>query len=152
MRYSFLIIATILFFTACKKDKYTTAPQITFKSYKPANGSNRSTLANEPKLILEITDAEGDLGFNNGKDTSRIYIKNLLTNRIDSPFLPNLTSVAQKNFKADIEAGLFTVMGGRSSGTRPYSDTIQFEVYVKDFAKNKSNVLVTPKIFVFTSY
>ena len=36
-----------------------------------------------PELTIEITDAEGDLGFI-GKDTAFIYMKNLLTGKFDS--------------------------------------------------------------------
>ena len=151
MRYTLLISIIVLFFSACKKDKYTTAPQIVFKSFNPAEGSNYNTYADEPKLVLEITDAEGDLGFNKGKDTSKVYIKNMLTGKEDSLILPNLSAVSKSNFKATIDVGLITVMGGRSLpiAQRPYTDNLQFQVYVKDFAKNKSNVILTDKIFTY---
>jgi len=153
MRYSLLFTIAILFFAACKKDKYTTAPQIVFKSYNPDQGSNYSNDNNQPVMILEITDAEGDLGFIAGKDTAKVYIKNLLTNKEDSLIFPDLRTAGKSNFKADIEIGLLSVMGGRNLplNQRPYVDTLYFEVYVKDFAKNKSNVLITDKPFYYFS-
>lgn len=151
MRYSLFIIAMASALMACDKDKYTTAPQIKFKSFRPTEASNYTTVLNQPVLIFEITDAEGDLGFIAGRDTSKIYIKNTLTGREDSLFFPNLQSAAKSNFKADVEVGLFSILGGRSLPTnqRPYHDTLYFEVYVKDFAKNKSNVILTDKPFIF---
>ena len=151
MRYTLLISIIVLFFSACKKDKYTTAPQIVFKSFNPAEGSNYNTNADAPKLVLEITDAEGDLGFIKGKDTSKVYIKNMLTGKEDSLILPNLSAVSKSNFKATIDVNLFSVMGGRTLpiNQRPYADNLQFQVYVKDFAKNKSNVILTDKTFTF---
>ncbi len=145
------IICSILMFASCSKDKYTTAPQIEFKRFDPNQGSNLGGIDNQPHMIIEVRDAEGDLGFNVGRDTSRIFIRNMLTNRIDSPILPNLGSAAGKNFKGDIIAGLFGVMGGRDlpSSQRPYVDTLQFEVYVRDFAGNKSNVIVTDEPFYY---
>jgi predicted lipoprotein with Yx(FWY)xxD motif len=151
MRYTLLISIVVLFFTACKKDKYTTAPQIVFKSFKPAEGSNYSTTADPPLIVLEVTDAEGDLGLIKGKDTSKVYIKNMLTLKEDSMLLPDLQTVSKSNFKATLEISLYTVMGGRSLpvNQRPYSDNLQFQVYVKDFAKNKSNVILTDKTFTY---
>ncbi|MBK6380837.1 MAG: hypothetical protein IPO01_17400 [Chitinophagaceae bacterium] len=151
MRYSLLFAIAILFFTACKKDKYTTAPQIVFKSFNPAEGSTYNRVDDQPVMVLEITDAEGDLGNISATEISKVYIKNTLTNKEDSIDFPDLRSVSKSNFKANIEIGLFSVMGGRSLpfNQRPYQDTLHFEVYVKDFAKNKSNVILTDKPFIY---
>jgi hypothetical protein len=151
MRYSLLFTIAILFFTACKKDKYTTAPQISFKSFSALEASNYTTVAGQPVLILEVTDAEGDLGNISSTEQSKVYIKNMLTNKEDSLVFPDLRSISKSNFKADIEVGLRNVLGGRSLPTsqRPYQDTLHFEVYVKDFAKNKSNVILTDKQFIY---
>ena len=151
MRYSLLFTIAILFFTACKKDKYTTAPQISFKSFSPAEGSNYTTFNDQPVMILEVTDAEGDLGNISSTEQSKVYIKNMLTNKEDSLVFPDLSSISKSNFKVNIEIGLRSVLGGRSLPTsqRPYQDTLHFEVYVKDFAKNKSNVILTDKQFIY---
>ena len=151
MRYSLLFAIAILFFTAGKKDKYTTAPQIVFKSFNPAEGSTYNRVDDQPVMVLEITDAEGDLGNISATEISKVYIKNTLTNKEDSIDFPDLRSVSKSNFKANIEIGLFSVMGGRSLpfNQRPYQDTLHFEVYVKDFAKNKSNVILTDKPFIY---
>jgi hypothetical protein len=148
MRYSFLILATILFFTACKKDKYTTAPQITFKSIKPNNYTGVLTtttpLALVPIITFSVTDLEGDLGFKDGFDSSYIYIKNLRTNKFDSAKFPSLASVSQKNFIANVELNMqqFTDVPNRAK-----KDTIIFEIYIKDFAKNKSNVIKSDPLY-----
>ena len=151
MRYCILFTIAILFFTACKKDKYTTAPQIVFKSFNPAEGSNYTTFNNQPVMILEITDAEGDLGNNSPTEVSKVFIKNMLTNKLDSMVFPDLSNISKSNFKANIEIGLKSVMSGRPFPTvpRPYQDNLQFEVYVMDFAKNKSNVILTDKPFTY---
>jgi hypothetical protein len=147
MRNILLIIAGALAIGGCKKDKFTTAPQITFKTISPqAMPSNLISTAQEsaPKLVVNVTDQEGDLGFINGKDTSRIYIKNLRNNRLDSLVLPDIRSVAGKRFQADISVNLYPYMGSScTTGPRPRVDSVFFEVYVKDFAKNKSNVIRT---------
>lgn len=100
-----------------------------------------------------LADAEGDLGFVPGSDTAKIYIKNLLTNKEDSMNFPDLSAAGKSNFKATIELGLLNVLGGRNLPTnqRPYVDTLHFEVYVTDFAKNKSNLVVTTEPFYYFS-
>jgi uncharacterized lipoprotein YajG len=146
MRNILLIIAGALAISGCKKDKFTTAPQITFKTIAPQGMSSVLPITQQesaPKLVINVTDQEGDLGFINGKDTSRVYIKNLRTNRLDSIFLPDIRVAAGKRFQADISVNLYQYMGGCSSGPRPKVDSVFFEVYVQDFAKNKSNVIRT---------
>lgn len=139
MRYSLLFTIAILFFTACKKDKYTTAPQIAYKSVSPNVVDQNSQSLN---LTISITDAEGDLGIITGSDTAFVYVKNLLNGAFDSLPFPNLQAAAKSNFKADVEidlsqAHLFSCSAGA------HTDTLFFEIYVKDFAKNKSNVITS---------
>jgi len=146
MRNILLIIVAVIAVSGCKKDKFTTAPQITFKTISPQDMPSNLLITqaeSAPKLIVTVTDSEGDLGFKAGSDTSKIFIKNLRTNRLDSMILPDIQSAATKRFQADISVNLFAYMGGCSSGPRPKTDTTYFEVYVQDFAKNKSNVIRT---------
>jgi hypothetical protein len=147
MRITIILGCLILFFAACKKDKYTTEPQIRFKSISPdVSGSYLLSPQRDqaPKLTLEITDAEGDVGFIGGSDTSRIYFKNIKTGDKDSFDFPDIQTAASKNFKADVVINLFDAIGCENSGPpRPRVDTIAFEIYVTDFEKHKSNVIVT---------
>lgn len=144
MRNTIIIFIISLIAVSCGKDKYTSAPQIQFKSVSPNRVSSGVIIGSPeiPLITLNVTDAEGDLGFKTGKDTSYIYIKNLLINRLDSFVLPDIESVTTKNFQADIRINTFDILRG-SSRPRPKVDTLYFEIYVKDFAKNKSNVITT---------
>ena len=144
MRYSLVFTIAIFLLSACKKDKFTTAPQIEFKSISPDVVDNTSAT---PILTIHITDAEGDLGIN-AKDTAFIYLKNLLTNTFDSLRFPDLQAVAKSNFKADVDIDITKVLRCKSLPGNPpplHTDILYFQVYVKDFAKNKSNVIVTDK-------
>ena len=146
MRITILSVTVILLFSACNKDKYTTEPQISFKSISPNAFSSNSTstqIAFAPKLTLVITDANGDLGININ-DTSRVFIKNLLTNNIDSFDFPDLKNSTGRNFKAEVTINLFNTLDCRAPGPpRPRTDTTYYEVYVTDFEKNKSNFMIT---------
>ena len=152
MRY---ISSIILLFTlfSCNKDKFSNEPQLTFIKFDRTQASNLE-LGNEvpPHIFLELTDGNGDVGLIPGKDTSKIYIKNLLTNKVDSSLLfPDIRSSATKNFKGELKISLRSIMSGRDlpTSSRPYQDTIYFEIYITDFAKNKSNVIVTQQPFVY---
>ncbi len=144
MRYILLIATIGILFIACKKDKYTTVPQIVFKSIKPNAAYSNVPVKQQqiPVLTISVTDAEGDLGFKSLKDTSYIVVKNLLTGKIDSLILPDIQTSAVKNFKGDISVDLANFLG-TSARPSPKTDTLYFEVYVKDFAKNKSNIIRT---------
>lgn len=149
MRYSLLFAIAILLFSACKKDKFTTVPQIKFKKLSH-NAVDLSPTSAVPIITLEVTDAEGDLGITS-TDTAFIYMKNLLTNDFDSVAFPDLKTAAGSNFKADVDVTITKVLKCKSlpSGAL-HTDTLFFEFYVKDFAKNKSNVIKTTEAVYFT--
>lgn len=143
MRYILTIAAVIVLFPACKKDKFTTVPQISFKSVDPNFYQQGITPdASLPVITVNVTDAEGDLGFISGKDTSFIYFKNLRTNKLDSVELPNIKQAATKNFQGDVAVNMKQFLGVPNNAKK---DTIYFEIYMKDFAKNKSNVIRSDK-------
>ncbi len=143
MRYTLLAILVVILFTTCKKDKFTTVPQISFKSVKPDFYFQGSVdAASYPNITIHVTDAEGDLGFIAGKDTSFIYFTNLRTNKFDSVALPDISTAANKNFEGDVEVNMKQFAGVPNATKK---DTIYYKIYVKDFAKNKSNEIQTDK-------
>ena len=153
MRYSLLFTLVILFFTACKKDKFTTTPQIKFKSISPTVVVGGLGVP-DPVITISITDAEGDLGINSN-DTAFIYMKSLLTGHFDSLPFPNLQTAAKSNFNAEVIFATSRVFKCKSLPGNPpplHTDTLYFEIYVKDFAKNKSNVITTPEPVYFTCF
>lgn len=144
MRYLVIIAFLCFLFWGCKKDKFTTEPQIAYKSLTPNVVDASLPFQVMPVLTLEVTDSEGDLGLTS-KDTSRIYIKNLVTGKTDSSLVfPDISGVVKRNFQGDvaitIDSG--TLLEG-TTRPRPKTDTLFYEVYIKDFAKNKSNVIRT---------
>lgn len=134
---------------SCKKDKFTTEPQIKFVDVSPNNFSSDLTSLYKdfaPKLILKVTDAEGDFGSADITDSSMIYLKNLLTNSIDSFKFPDLARAPKSDFNAEVSINLFEALECRNSGpARPRVDTTFYEVYITDAKKNKSNVITTTK-------
>lgn len=153
MRYLLLAVVVLSACVSCNKDKYTSAPQIKFKSITPRFSATNLNVLESPVITLEVTDAEGDIGFKPGKDTSYVYVKNLTIPpfRLDSfKFPQSLSSAPKKNFKGDAEIAIRSILSP-SGGVSPYIDTLYFEVYIMDFAKHKSNVIKTDKPLLYTT-
>ena len=142
MKITILLLLAGCIFCGCKKDKYSTTPQIQYRSLSP-NFSNNDVMSIAPIVTLSLTDAEGDVGITI-KDTARIFIKNLLTGKFDSLDFPDLKDVGKNSFKADL---LLSVSKGLDCRTIPggllHIDTLYYEIFVQDFARNKSNTIVT---------
>lgn len=149
MKNTLLIVCLLVGIASCKKDKFTTTPQIKFIDVSPnVASSDLTSLQKEfaPKLILKVTDAEGDFGGTSSTDSSMIYIKHLLSNSIDSFRFPNLERAPKKDFEAEVSINLFEALECFSPGpVRPRVDTIFYEVYITDAKRNKSNVITTTK-------
>ena len=108
-----------------------------------------------PVITVNVTDAEGDLGYRAGKDTSLVFIKSFINRvpraNLDSFRMPDIQSVATKNFQADILINTFDFLRGTSPAPpRGKADTLVYEIYVVDFAKNKSNTVTTGPIYYIT--
>ncbi|HPH84590.1 MAG TPA: hypothetical protein PLC48_03990 [Ferruginibacter sp.] len=142
MRFTICILLIAFSLSACKKEKFESVPQITFKSFSPdvwyynsLSGTNEG-----PVMSLQLTDAEGDFG-----DTSYIYVRNLTTDsmRLDSFKFPNLATLNTKNLNVQVDVILANLIPSIVNPPSTVTDTLFFEIYVKDRANNKSNVITT---------
>ena len=144
------LLVCIVLLASCNKDKFTTEPQIEFQSVKPQNISYLDFGAPAPKITISITDKEGDLGLVVGTDTAWIYMKNNLTGDFDSLPFPDIKQAAGKEFKADVTFSTATVLKCKPRpGGVEHVDSLYFDIYVKDFAKNKSNTITTTDPVLF---
>lgn len=143
MRYLFLALAICIVIYSCKKSDGNTAPEIAFDKITAAVFTTNTTGVDAPPILtIKLKDEDGDIGFKAGKDTSYVYIKNLNVPPfiVDSfEFPSNLSAVAGR--KMDVEVDIDISKKMKPSGARV--DTFYFEVFVKDIAKNKSNVIKT---------
>lgn len=140
-----LLIAVVILATvwiACSKDKFTTKPQITFKS---VNG-NVFSAGNLVDFQLEATDKEGDL-----QDT--IYVQRVTT------VCPDLNSVTPFQMPASVKKGDLKAQVNITYVYRnpnpPYAllagcterdDTATFKFWVKDVAGHVSDTIQAPPI------
>ncbi len=147
MRNTIIIFIISLIAVSCGKDKFTSEPQISFKSVSPntVQSNIRIDNPNIPYITINVTDREGDFG-----DTAYVYIQRIINNKLhyklDSFKMPDINSIKTNNFQADIRINTFDILRGDSTRTRrPKVDTLTYRIYIKDFAKNKSNIIDTDK-------
>ena len=111
-----------MIFTSCKKDKFTTAPQIKYKSLSH-NAVDLNPNSAVPIVTLHITDAEGDLGVN-GNDIAWVYMKTFLPIH-STPAIPRSANSGQKIFEADIDITIDKVLKCKSQpGNVLHTDTL----------------------------
>lgn len=140
-----ILLALPVMFYACKKDTYTTKPQIKVKSI------NSTTLSPGSLLVfqLEFTDAEGDV-----QDT--LYIQKFsrvcptqpgvqfnTKNKVPD-FSPtsNLSGIFEISYAYNINMpGTLNISG---CGTK--NDTAYFKFWLKDKANNISDTIITENI------
>ena len=149
MKNNIFILILLVFFGSCKKDKFTSAPQIKFVSISPNFAQSDITKVTQylaPVLTFKITDSEGDFGTADPKDSSMIYVRHSLSKNLDSFKFPDLANAAKSDFEAEVSINLFEALDCVTPGPqRPRTDTVYYEFYVRDAKKNKSNTVRTDK-------
>jgi hypothetical protein len=146
MRITLILPGLLLLLVACNKDKFTTAPQISLVKLSPNYAASDLPSSSDqlaPAITLKVTDAEGDLGNIPGREPSKIFVKNLSSQNIDSFDFPSLGSAAGKNFSAEVTVNLYNCLDCVDGRVRPYLDTTYYEIYINDFERNKSNTINT---------
>ncbi|MES2005774.1 MAG: hypothetical protein V4450_14745 [Bacteroidota bacterium] len=140
-----ILLAIPVLFYACKKDAYTTKPQLSVKSIS-------STTLSQGNLLLfqiEFTDKEGDI-----QDTLWVQkVSRACPTSSGAQFLspykvPNFTPTS--NLKGILEIGYgynANVQGYQTiTGCNNRNDTGYFRFWLKDKAQNVSDTLVTQNI------
>ena len=133
-------LTLIMIMTACKKDKFQTAPTLTLKSTSSRVVGPNGVL----NVRLELTDKEGDIS-----DT--LYILRTRNNALAAPLLAYDTAyqIPEVVDTRSVEINLALAHRANlqmSSGNR--NDSITLHVYVTDKANNKSNIIDIDNVVV----
>jgi hypothetical protein len=145
---SFLLL---LILASCNKDKFTSQPQIRFNSLNPNYWTSDNTSFFGPKISFNLRDAEGDFGFED-VDISYVYLRNAAdsVSPPDSLPFPNMLITGKNSLDVDVEVDIVSALPPAHIPGN-YTDTIYYDIYVKDFAGNKSNVIrTTTPLFYYT--
>ncbi|MDQ6756325.1 MAG: hypothetical protein M3004_05255 [Bacteroidota bacterium] len=142
MRYSILFSIFIIFLFSCKKTKYTTTPQLNYKSVNTKVLSRGQTL----QITLSFTDAEGDF-----IPDSALFVEKFEPKCVASRFkqyykLPVFPT--SQNQAGDIVVSYtypsVTFLGPQCNR----NDTAIFKFVLRDKAKNHSDTAVSDPIVI----
>lgn len=140
MRYTILISIFVLFLFSCKKSKYSTTPQLKYKSVN----TNKLTKGQNLVFTLSFTDAEGDL-------TDKIIYQEVVKNCTASNFTDSSNYLPQfpsgKNQAGDIVLTLRYI--DVNPHCPPKNDTAVFKFVLRDKAQNKSDTAVSEQIIIY---
>ena len=150
-------ILLVFFLISCTDNaEETQAPILNFSSISKTN--MRQGAINEDSLWVEFTleDNDGDIGFGNTSKNRDITVKDLRTNLISDEFkLPDLPSTTGKKINATVSVLILTTCCLFPENIPPCSsppnyptDTIVYEIQVKDKAGHWSNAIQTPPIIL----
>ena len=149
MQKTIFFIFICFLFLSCKKEDFTTVPHIDFLSITPSTWYSDDPSLTGPQLSFKLTDAEGDFGF---QDTSisfvYIRLENDTLNPPDSLAFPDLPIPNKSNLNVEVSVDIASVLPPPHF-PRPFTDTLHFELYVKDFAGHKSNVIKSTSPFYY---
>lgn len=149
----FLFIVSL--FSACKKEELSSTPVVSFISLTPDSWNRNNTDKIGPNLTFQLKDAEGDFS----SDDS-VYVTTMFTGQIiDSlgncnPIDTSLTkgfvfpeiSNAIQNMDVEVTVNINKLIPF-IRGYHCYSDTLNFQFYVKDRAGHQSNTEKTAAFY-----
>ncbi len=148
MKAKILVLAALIIMVACKKDNYTTKPQLKIKEISTEVLRPNNALV----FTIEFTDAEGDI-------QDSIWVQKVEPKCINSNFtarykIPEFT--ATKNLKGEFEvcfsyggtSGCPLIQGPQCAGK---NDTCTFKFWARDKAKNMSDTVVSKTIVITRS-
>jgi len=136
----YIVVAMLLF--SCEKDEVLSdVPSIEFKSIAPATAQE---YIDDIIISISYSDANGDLGENNS-DIHNLFVEDNRNNIVYHFRIPELTPSG-----SDIAIqGNFNIMiNGTGVTNDSPSQQVDYAIYVKDRAGNKSNRITTSKITI----
>lgn len=138
-----LTLIAICFLASCTKDKYTTKPQLKYKSVNTKVLNRNQTLT----FTLEVTDAEGDL-------QDSIWVQEVPRNCnggfISKYKMPDFTSV--KDLKGEINVCYSYGLNQGCPVIQPTcqnrNDSATFKFWIQDKAKNISDTISSEEVVI----
>ena len=154
MNWKLLVVVVFIvgFATCISPPDYPIEPQILYKALSKTT-MRQGQLGTEDSLYmyLTFTDGDGDLG---DKDSLNVFLtdkrNNQTADRFRIPYVP--VEGAKNGISGELRILLFTTCCNvlppcEPSKTKPI-DTLIYDVYIKDRAGHKSNVIQTAPIFL----
>ena len=152
-----LTFCALLLFAACEKqpDQFPIVPQIYYKYTTPRTIRILDT-ASLIKIGFEFTDGDGDIG----RDENEVQLAIFVYNKLDTtkerdtlPFPFPFIAKSMRPTKGGLNGDVILNMPGQffsldSLHVALGGDTVIYNIFVKDDAGNRSNIITSDTIFV----
>jgi hypothetical protein len=148
------LLLACIFITCSKPPNYPIEPIIKFERMTKTALKQSSTNGDSLKVTFSFTDGDGDLGSN---DSLNLFVidkrDGFLSNKYKIPYIT--ASGASNGISGEIEFVLFTTCCYFPNGQSPCTpslvypkDTVTYDIYLKDRAGHKSNIIQTLPIIL----
>lgn len=146
--YVFLACAIVGFVMCLRPPDYPIIPRIAFVKMSKNTMKQGDGLSDSLRLVLSFEDGDGDIGSN---DSLNVFLTdarqaNATPESFRMPFVPE--QGAKNGISGEISLLVYTTccLPTCSSPQRKDMDSLYFDVFIKDRASHKSNVVRTPLI------
>ncbi len=143
----FLLSVLVLILSCNKKSKFSVVPKITYKTLQPqilkAGASTGGTT-----LSIYFEDGDGDIGFG----TYNLFLKDSRDGTIAKMKIPTIPDAysPEKGLKGLITVDYLAALLILRPDTAHFnSDTLRWEIYMKDQAGNLSNTIYSDSLYLF---
>ncbi len=137
---AYILLAAFLL--SCEKeDVISDNPSIKFLSITPTTAQEYTDDIN---IKIFYTDANGDLG-ENSPDAFNLFVKD---NRNDIEYKFRIPELTPSGSDIAIEGNFNIIINGTGITNETSSQKVDYAIYVKDRAGNKSNTITTSKITI----
>jgi hypothetical protein len=135
------LCAIVLLFSCEKEQEISDTPIIEFKSISPATVQEYS---DNIIITISYSDEDGDLGENN-PDIHNLFVED---NRNGIVYQFRIPHLAPDNNSIAIEGDFNITINGSGITDESSSQQVNYSIYVKDRAENKSNTITTSNITI----
>ena len=136
----YILIVTLLF--SCKKDDaLSVVPTLEFQSISP---STAQEYIDDINITISYADEDGDLG-ENSPDIDNLFVEDSRNGIVYHYRIPQL---APNENEISIEGNFNIKINGTGITDESSSQQVNYNIYVKDRAGNKSNTITTSSITI----
>ena len=141
MRAATYILIVLLFFACKKDDTLSVAPTIEFQGISPLTAQE---YIDDIIITISYTDEDGDLG-ENSPDIDNLFVEDSRNGIVYHYRIPQL---APNGNEIAIEGNFNITINGSGITNSSNSQQVNYAIYVKDRAGNKSNTITTSNITI----
>ena len=139
-KFLYILILIVLF--SCKKEEEVSViPIIDFESISP---NTAQEYIDDIIITISYTDGDGDLGENN-PDINNLFVED---NRNGIEYKFRIPELSPSGSTITIEGNFNIKINGSGITNSSTSQQVNYAIYVKDRAGNKSNIITTSSITI----